>query len=313
MLDIRSKLLTALVVLVGLGACASVRAASIYEPNNSPSKAYGLLAGTLMVTDDLNGNVARPATILGEYGPAYGAPVVAPLQTSSSAPGVGNGYGSQLLGVPLYTNGSAYFSVTGAPDFGFAGAHTQFGKYSTTFDVYNPAHELVKTHTELEWVTPGMIDYVWLDPDLSLADWTGYTVDVTVNNVVGPGSGDSLDYFLFSGLQPFIPFTAQLTDVEFDALIGLYDSGNSLVTLGTLVGGVPTLTGIADSMGRVKIGVTGLGDNAFQGAHAQTGIFTLVIVPVPEPDGGLMLVVGTALWCLMRKCRRGRRRRPLSA
>jgi hypothetical protein len=300
MLGVRHPLLFALASLAWLGAAPSLRASSIHEVNNSPAKAFVLPLGQMIVDDDLNGNSGRPDTILAQFDPAYGT-LLAP---GSPAPGIGNGGGSQLMNVPLRTNGSAYFSVTGAPDFVFEGDHTQFGKYSVTYKVYDPSHVLVKTVIEYEWVTPGFIDNVWLNPDPSKPNWNGYTVDVVVNNVVGPGSGDSLDFFQFSGLAPNQPFVAQIVNPGFNSLIGWYNSSNVL-----LASGNPTVNGIADSMGRAKIGVTGQGDVDFAGAHAETGTYTLMVVAVPEPAAVVTLGIGTSLLCLFWNVRRLRRRR----
>jgi hypothetical protein len=305
---VRRYLLVAIVGLAWLSLSASLRAESIHEPNNSPGAAHALPGGQMLVSDDLNGDDGRPEILLGQYTPTYGSL----LAMGSPAPGVGNGLGSQLLGIPLFSNGMAFFRVTGAPDTTFDGSHVQDGQYSVTYQVYDPAHQPVKTVTQYEWVTPSMIDNVWLPPDTSVANWTGYTTDVTVNNVVGPGSGDSLDFFTFSGLDPFMPFTARLTDAGFDALIGLYD-GDVQVGVGMLVAGVPTLSGIADATGSVKLGVTGLGDNDFVGAHAETGQYTLEVIPIPEPAGIVLWGIGAALFCLFSKSRlvgrgaRGRR------
>jgi hypothetical protein len=127
---------------------------------------------------------------------------------------------------------------------------------------------------------------------------------VYLNNVVGPGTGDSLDFFTFTGLTPSAPFQVQLTDAQFSGLIGLY-SGNTLVSSGILVGGVPTVSGIADSLGRVKIGVTGAGDNTFVGAHVQTGQYTLQLLLVPEPASAILLASGAGFAAI---CGRSRRR-----
>jgi hypothetical protein len=297
MLGVRHHLLVALAALAWLCAAPSVRASSIHEVNNSPAKAFVLPVGQMVVEDDLNGNSGRPDTLLAQFDPTYGSLLMPGVPT----PGVGNGGGSQLLGVPLRANGSAYFSVTGAPDTAFEGDHIQFGKYSVSYQVHNAGHQLVKESTQFEWVTPGFIDNLWLNPDISRPNWTGYTADVTVNNIVGPGSGDSLDFFLFSGLAANQPFVAEILNPGFNSLIGWYNNSNVL-----LASGNPTVSGVADSMGRAKIGVTGQGDVAFEGAHAETGTYMLAIVP--EPAGVVTLGIGTSLVCLFWKFRRSPRR-----
>ena len=310
MSSVRQKLVLALVGLLGLGAAPPVRGESIYEPNNFPATAFELPGGQFVVSDDLNGNSGRADSILGLYDPTYRTL----LDSNDNAPSVGNGFGSQLLGVPLRTNGSAYFRVTGAPDAAFGGSHTELGRYSISYTVHGPGDEEVKSHTANEWVTPGMVDNLWLNPDDTLLDWTGYTVDVTVNNVVGRGFGDSLDFFLFSGLAPFSPFVARLTESEFPGIIGLYDAENHRVATSVLLAGVPTIEGFADKFGRVKLGVTAEVDPQFTGEHIEMGQYTLAVVP--EPASGLMLLAGAALVCLYRNCRRGGRRagnRPRSA
>jgi hypothetical protein len=139
------------------------------------------------------------------------------------------------------------------------------------------------------------LDSIWNLPDNSIPNWTGYTADVTVNNVVGPGTGDSLDFFLFSGLTPNTPFLATLPVAEFDGVLGHYSSANVLLATSTLVEGVPTVAGVADNLGRAKIGVTGLGDSAFVGAHVEVGAYTLQIVEVPEPAGAILAACGAGL------------------
>jgi hypothetical protein len=296
MSGVRHYLLVALAGLAWLGAMAPARASSIYEPNNSPAKAYVLPGGQTVVSDDLNGNVGRPDTILGEYDSSYSFLGMVADNTT----GVGNGFGSKLTNVEVRDDGSAYFAVSGAPDGTFEGGHMQFGKYSVLYQVYNALHQLVKTETETEWVTPGMIDYVWLDPDDALSD-ADYTVDVTVTNVAGPGSGDSLDFFVFTGLAMGESYTVQVVNSQFSTLIGWYDSANNRIS-----SAASSLSVTADPSGRVKIGVTGMGDTIFEGAHALTGQYTLQIVP--EPAGAVTFGLGMAVVGVYWTIRRVRRR-----
>jgi hypothetical protein len=304
----RHYLLMLLAASSWLGAAVAARASSIYEPNNLPNKSFALPSKQFVVSDDLNGTAGRPLTLLAQYNPTYAAQ----LAMGSPLPGEWNNGGSQLFDVPLAANGMAFFRITGAPDGSFVGTHTQNGKYSITYKVFNPADQLVKTVTQFEWVTPGMVDNAWLPPDVSIPNWTGYKTDVVVNNVVGPGSGDSLDFFTFSGLGANMPFTARLTNFDFDAMIGLYN-GNTLGTTGTLIDGVPTLTGVADSAGKVKIGITGMGDTSFVGAHTEVGQYTLQVFPIPEPSTGALLGGGGAVWLLLGKRARRQRRRAARA
>src|SRR5262245_30260932 len=86
-------------VLVCLALVVRVEAGPI-EPNNSPNKATALTSGVLIVNDDLNGNVGRPDTLLGQFAPNYATP----LSVNDNATPPGNGLGSQLLQVPLNAN-----------------------------------------------------------------------------------------------------------------------------------------------------------------------------------------------------------------
>jgi hypothetical protein len=296
-----------LIALAALVVATRARASIIgSEPNNSPSKAFALPLGLLKLSDDLNGNVGRPDTLLGEFDPAF---KILSLTDDNSNP-TGNHKGSQLLGVPLRANGSAYFSVTGAGDNGFTGQHAQSGQYSILYQIRDAQHNLVKTlPVEFENVTPGMIDFIWLDPDPSKANWTGYTVDVTINNVVGPGTGDSLDFWTFSGLSPFQPFTAKITASTFPALTSLVNGSNAITKISDPNDPYATLTGTADASGKVKIGVSAVGDTLFKGEHAATGTYDLQVFPaaVPEPSSVVLAAMGAVACLALARRRRAAR------
>ncbi len=148
-----------------------------------------LTSGQLIVSDNLNGDVGRPATILGEYSDPRYQTLLASNTTGSV---LGNGQASELTGIPLRSNGSAYFRVSGAPDSNFTGQQTQSGSYSYQFDIFDAQHNLIQSIAPaFENVVPGMIDNIWLDPS-SDPRRVGGTVNVTLNNVIGPGTGDSL-------------------------------------------------------------------------------------------------------------------------
>lgn len=292
-------------LLAGIICCALVarlEAAPIFEPNNSKATATLLNAGTLVVNDSLNGNAGRPDTILGHYNASYSTL----LGSSDNGSPLGNGFASQMLGVPLDANGSAYFRITGAPDTSFIGAHTQSGQYYVQFDLYDSSGAFFKTlPLEFEKVDPGMLDNIWIDPPAVFEPQrVGGTVNVTIQNIVGPGSGDSLDFFWFSGLLPNQQFTATLT-ADFSARLGLF--GGPSNTLQQSNGdATPTITAMADGLGRALLAVTGLGDTNFGGVHAEVGNYTLAVAPylVPEPATITLAIVGIALAAMCRCTRR---------
>ena len=293
----------AAISLVWLCAQSTLEAGPLATANSTPATALALTSGKLIVSDDLNGNVGRPATILGEFEDSR----FQKLLTSDAAGSVlGNGLASQLIGVPLRFNGSAYFRVSGAPDVNFTGEQTQSGSYSYQFNVYDAQHNLIQTIApQFENVTPGMVDNIWLDPSTDPRR-VGGTVDVLLNNVIGPGTGDSRDFFVFSGLQPFQPFSAKIDVATFPAMIGQFNNSNVLVSKSSPADPTATITGHADALGRVLIGVTGAPDSGFTGQHSEVGTYTLEVVPVtvPEPSTALLLVVGAALAGCWRRCRR---------
>ena len=305
MIRIRHQALAALIGLMLLGSAARVDADSIYEPNNSVNAAAVLPGGQLSVTDSLDGTLGRPDTILGHYDPAYST--LHDFDDNGSP--VGDGFASQLVDVPLEPNGSAYFRVTGADDFDFIGAHAQSGKYYVQFDLYDSNSVFFKTLSlEFDSVIPGFLDNIWIDPPaIPEPERIGGTVTATVYNIVGPGTGDSLDFFMFTGLEPNQPFSAVLSDAEFDARLGLF-GGPSNSLLDSSNGAGAMILGTADGLGRVLLGVTGLGDTDFGGVHAEQGNYTLTLTPVvvPEPSGIALASLGGILAGLLLRRRRRR-------
>ncbi len=295
--------------LLWVAALVGAPAVLASEPNNTPATATVLPSGQLIVSDSLDGTAGRPDTIVGLFDPSFSTL----LDSDDNSSPLGNNYASQLAGVPIRPDGSIYFEVTGAPDSTFIGNHTQEGKYAWYLDVRDPNGQLVPSLSQWQndEISPFSKDSIWLDPSTSPdplnPNWTGYTVDMTINNIVGPGSGDSLDFFYFTGLQPFEPFTATLT-ADFAALIGLYDATNTRIATSSLFDPIPTLVGTADFLGRVKIGVTGAVDTNFTGAHVAAGDYTLQLSVVPEPAGVVMLGLGAGLIGLG-KLKRSRQRR----
>ncbi len=293
---------TSAIGTVSLCALATAQAGPLATANNTPATALHLTSGQLIVSDNLNGDVGRPATILGEYSDPRYQTLLASNTTGSV---LGNGQASELTGIALRSNGSAYFRVSGAPDTNFTGEQTQSGSYSYQFDIFDAQHNLIQSIAPaFENVVAGMIDNIWLDPS-SDPRRVGGTVNVTLNNVIGPGTGDSRDFYVFSGLSPFQSFTAKIDASTFSAMIGLFNSSNVLVVKSNPNDPTATLTGQADALGRVLIGVTGAPDTGFTGQHSEVGTYTLEVVPtvVPEPSTAALLVVGASL-ATWRRCRR---------
>jgi hypothetical protein len=193
--------------------------------------------------------------------------------------GVGDGKGSQLLGVPLLSDGSAFFRVTGTGDTSFNGAHTQKGSYRADLTVYNSAHVILNQISMIEDVRAGMIDNLFVFPSAAAV---GGTVDVTINNLPYPPTGDAMDFFWFAGLGANKAFTAKIDLAGFSPILGLFDSAFHLTAFNANT--LPTISGVADSQGRALVGITGLGDSQFQGAHRQAGAYTLEVIPTPEPQ-----------------------------
>jgi hypothetical protein len=246
---------------------------------------------------------------LAQYDPTYrtrGA-------TDDNSSTLGNGTASELS-VPLRGNGSAYFRITGGSDAGFNGGHAQSGRYYVDFNIYEQDGTFYKSlPRQYEDVAPGMVDNVWVDPPAAHdGHLDGATVEVIVNNIVGPGTGDSLDYFLFSGLVPNRPFTATLTVAAFNPLLGLYDNDRNLIATSNPLSLLPTLSGDANSQGKALLGVTGRGDSLFKGEHIETGQYNLVVTQeaiVPEPTSTVLLGLGGTLAGLVEYRRRRRSNR----
>ena len=150
-----------------------------------------------------------------------------------------------------------------------------------------------------------MVDSMWVNPPaIPEPERNGGFVTATIENIVGPGDGDSLDFFLFSGMQPNQPFTATLS-ADFNARLGLF--GGPSKTLQASSGTpTPTISGVADGLGRALFGITGLDDTTFGGVHAEVGTYTLTVAPmaVPEPGSVVLLAAGVATLAIFRRRRR---------
>ena len=305
----RNLLLASAIALSVLSAAARVEAVLITEPNNTPAKATILDTHQFVIQDSLSGIAGRPDTLIATYDPAFKHEGV----SNDNGSPLGNGMASALFGVSLTKQGGAYFKVSGAGDVDFDGSHTQSGRYFVDFNVYDKDHNFIKTVVWAnEDVAPHMVDNVWLDPpDVPDPRLIGGTVDAIVNNILGPGTGDAMDFFTFSGLVPNMPFTATLTVATFHPLLGLYKvSDLSLISTSDPQSTTATITGVANGQGKALIGVTGAADTQFKGEHLEAGNYTLVVsqVLVPEPSTTVLASLGGALAALFSYRRRRRLR-----
>jgi len=298
--------LSLLLAVFGVAFSVTARAA---EPNNTPPTATTLPGGQLIVDDSLDGTPGRPDTRLGIFDPSFTTLQLVDDNSSS----LGNGFASQLIGIPLRSNGSLYFQMTGGPDIAFADLHLESGKYAWYLDVRDPNGNVVPSLSKWQndELSPMTSDTEWLDPAVSPdpgnPNWVGYTADITLNNVIGPGTGDSLDFWLFTGLAPFQEFTATFAG-EFAGLIAQYNAANVRIAQTNAFDAIPTLTGTADLLGRVKIGVSAVGDTNFTGAHVAAGDYTLTLAVVPEPGSVILAGLGAAgVWFWLRQNRSRRR------
>jgi hypothetical protein len=122
-------------------------------------------------------------------------------------------------------------------------------------------------------------------------------VNVLIDNLVGPGAGDSRDFWLFTDLAANQPFLAEVVSNNFGALVRQFDDQGHVIP--PLVGGLGSVQGTVPSSGRLRLGVTGSDDSLFTGEHMQTGQYTLRVTvssPVPEPSSlALFILAALAL------------------
>ena len=289
------KLIVALTLGVAIGAHSLAMAA---EPNEEFDMATPLPPGQTMVDDSLDGAAGRVDTLLGHFDPGF----FNLLDSDDNSSKFGNGFASGLNGLSLTPDGSIFFAVTGTENVLFdpdIGSHTQIGSYQVYLDYYDSGGEFLET------VIMGVeslqldMDTIWQFGNL---DRVGGSVDIHLDNLLGLGNGDPIDFFLFTGLPAGQPFTAEITTAQFEAGLGLFDAagGNQLdFDIDTGPGMLPLISGFVPLTGQIVLAVTGASDPDFEGEHAEVGLYSLKVFAVPEPNAAALLALGGLLSLLL--------------
>lgn len=271
------------------------------EPNQSFAMATVLPAGTLMVSDTLTpGTVFNPDTFLGIRN-GFGTIT----QTNDNGSTLGNGFASGIQGAA--TNGSTlWFSVTGAGDTNFTGAHSKFGDYEVTVTVMNASGASIGFFDETRTMQPGVVD----DFNFSgTPSWIGGFYNVNIENRVSlPKNGD-VDFYRFTGLKPGVAFTAQSFDPtgNADLLLYRYSSEGAVLRAANNTGEGPFLVDQIDEVvpanGELIFAVTGHGDlkdGMPVGQHTTSGSYQLrVFQPGLSADfnnNGVVNADDLAIW-----------------
>ncbi|MEO1497424.1 MAG: hypothetical protein AAFV43_09770 [Planctomycetota bacterium] len=277
-----SVLATGLSLLLAVGA---VRA----EPNDDFSSATALGPGVLTAAGEIFGGLF-PDTTLGAFD-EFGAII----EIDDDSGSVGTDLSSALFGIPVNTDGSIELAVSGFPDFDFDGIddddpptpHFEVGEYEVLVTVFDAGGVPIDGFSEFGELLVGTADF-FFSAD---AGWVGGRFDVEVDNTISDSPGD-IDFYRFSGLDPSLPFAAEIVEGDFDTVLGWFDpsTGDLLAddddggdgTLSLITGGVP-------ASGEIVLAVTGFDDFGFQGLHAEFGEYTLVVSQIPEPASAVLL------------------------
>ena len=126
------------------------------------------------------------------------------------------------------------------------------------------------------------------------------TFDAVIDNTVGEPTGtDPMDFMSFTGLTPGEPFVARITSAGFDPVLGLFNDCGNLIEFNDDYESspLPRISGIVPPGGVLNLAVTGYNDEDFEGLHAQSGGYVLV---VPEPVTLWLLAAGCG-WALRRR------------
>jgi hypothetical protein len=286
-----------ILTLAIFGTAASTATAA--EPNETFATATMLPPGTLTVADEFT-PPGEPDTLLGVYD-QFGF-----VEYDEDSSVYGNGLASGAFVVPT-NSGEVEFTVTGTGDFDLNGGHSESGAIVVYVDVFDFFEDLVAQFREIHFLEPGNT-YDFFESNF---DWIEGTYDVYVDNVI---SGD-VDFFTFTGLTPGGAFTAETFDpqsTEVDTLLGWFDSTGALIEINDDIDETTLLSkieGTVPANGRLTFAVSGFGDeeylgnDAFIGAHAESGSYELRLTAPTTPvlaadfdDNGSVNGADLAIW-----------------
>lgn len=282
-------------------ATVFLSSANAAEPNDTFAEATVLPSGTLTVSDTLEGGEPVPDTYLGFF--ADDTFPLPPLEEDDDSSPLGDGLADALFGIPVNADGSIPLAVTGCCD-DFDGSHGEEGDYELFVDVFDAGGSLIDSFSTTSTLFPGVVDeFPFADPA-----WVGGTFDALIDNTIGfvPGL-DPIDYWVFTGLTPGTDYVAEITDGDFDTILGVLASDGSLIDTDD-DGGLDLLSLVEFSVpasGEVTLAVTGFDDFDLEGLHSEFGFYDLsVSIAVPEPTSLVSLIAGLAT-CMCYRRRNG--------
>lgn len=191
--------------------------------------------------------------------------------------------------VPINPGGEIDFQISGFGDENFVGDHIEFGDFDAYVDIYDEEFVFLDG-----FVVSGSIDgFVAEDAVYSFFDanaaWDGAFYDININNAFP----NDVDFFVFSGLTPGEPFTAETLEVPgtdlIDTVLGLFDDFGNLIASDDDGGefNYSKLAGTVPASGEVTLAVSGFGDiDFFEGLHPFLGEYELVVAEGGGPVVG---------------------------